>query len=211
MLFTRICRFASNKQKGGFAAFQNYAAKKFTENEINEGLQNHKIEGWAFDSKNGNISKVFKFENFEHPMALINSVAYVAQSMNHHPDFTNVYDTLTIRLNTHDVGGVSLKDFGLALAINDLEKQVRTLKRPKLGDKKAINARIEDQIVKSFGIAAKEQPKKKAAAAKKTAKPKAPKADGEAKKKSKSSESRKEKKSDCEEYKAESQKQSASY
>jgi 4a-hydroxytetrahydrobiopterin dehydratase len=48
------------------------------------------------------------------------SVALLAESMDHHPDWSNVYHRVTIGLNTHDVGGISQLDFDLAKKINDL-------------------------------------------------------------------------------------------
>jgi len=48
------------------------------------------------------------------------SVALVAEAMNHHPDWANVYNRVIIDLNTHDVGGISTLDFTLARRINEI-------------------------------------------------------------------------------------------
>jgi 4a-hydroxytetrahydrobiopterin dehydratase len=48
------------------------------------------------------------------------SVALVAEAMNHHPDWSNVYNRVTIDLNTHDVGGISTLDFTLAKRIDEI-------------------------------------------------------------------------------------------
>jgi 4a-hydroxytetrahydrobiopterin dehydratase len=50
----------------------------------------------------------------------MSSVALVAEAMNHHPDWTNVYNRVTFALNTHDVGGISALDFTLAKRIEEL-------------------------------------------------------------------------------------------
>ena len=51
-------------------------------------------------------------------MVFINKVAVIADEMNHHPEWINVYNKLTIRLSTHDVSGITDKDFQLASAID---------------------------------------------------------------------------------------------
>ena len=47
-------------------------------------------------------------------------IALVAEQLNHHPEWTNVYNKVIIKLSTHDVGGISAKDFELATRINSL-------------------------------------------------------------------------------------------
>ena len=47
-------------------------------------------------------------------------ISYIAEEMNHHPEWSNVYNRLEIRLTTHDTGGISEKDYALAQAIDAL-------------------------------------------------------------------------------------------
>lgn len=67
---------------------------------------------------NNGIEKKYVFKNFKEAMVFINKVAVIADEMNHHPEWINIYNKLTVRLSTHDVSGISDKDFQLASAID---------------------------------------------------------------------------------------------
>jgi|JI10StandDraft_1071094.scaffolds.fasta_scaffold1049653_2 4a-hydroxytetrahydrobiopterin dehydratase len=67
---------------------------------------------------NNAIEKKYVFKSFKEAMVFINKVAVIADEMNHHPEWINVYNKLTIRLSTHDVSGITDKDFQLASAID---------------------------------------------------------------------------------------------
>lgn len=60
------------------------------------------------------------FGDFTHAMAFMNAVAEVAERMNHHPEWTNVYNRVRVRLTTHDAGGLTALDFALAQAMDTL-------------------------------------------------------------------------------------------
>ena len=60
------------------------------------------------------------FRDFAQAMAFMNAVAEVAERMNHHPEWTNVYNRVTVRLTTHDAGGLTALDFALAQAMDTL-------------------------------------------------------------------------------------------
>lgn len=64
------------------------------------------------------------FEDFKKAFAFMTQVADEAESLNHHPDWMNVYNKIRIRLNTHDVGGISELDFALAEKIEGLWKRL---------------------------------------------------------------------------------------
>ncbi len=64
----------------------------------------------------------FKFADFHQAFEFMTAVAQVAQQMNHHPEWMNVYDRLTVQLTTHDAGGLTLLDFQLARAMADLRQ-----------------------------------------------------------------------------------------
>jgi 4a-hydroxytetrahydrobiopterin dehydratase len=89
---------------------------KLSIKEIDEALQN--LIGWRFIENS--IQKDFVFKNFEETMAIINEIAIIAQEMNHHPEWHNVYNKLNIKLTTHDSNGVTNKDIELASAIDAL-------------------------------------------------------------------------------------------
>jgi 4a-hydroxytetrahydrobiopterin dehydratase len=75
-----------------------------------------KNKGWRHDAARPAIEKDFVFENFNAAFAFMTRVAMVAEQMNHHPEWFNVYNRVKITLTTHDTGGISAKDFALAEA-----------------------------------------------------------------------------------------------
>lgn len=69
--------------------------------------------------EDGKLYRRFKFKDFSEAFAFMARVALVAEKMGHHPDWTNVYNTVDIALNTHDAGGaITEKDHKLAAAID---------------------------------------------------------------------------------------------
>lgn len=76
------------------------------------------LEGWTGDTSQ--LHKVFQFKNFIEAFGFMSRVALIAEKQNHHPDWTNVYRTVTVTLNTHSAGGVTERDFRLAQAMNAL-------------------------------------------------------------------------------------------
>jgi 4a-hydroxytetrahydrobiopterin dehydratase len=77
-------------------------------------------EGWKVASDQKAISKSFKFKDFNEAWAFMNRVAQKAEAMNHHPEWSNVYNKVDITLTTHDAGGLSDLDTTLAEAIEQL-------------------------------------------------------------------------------------------
>lgn len=71
--------------------------------------------------KNNRLKKNFKFKDFSEAFAFMTRVALIAEKMDHHPFWTNVYNTVNIELSTHDAGDVvTAKDRKLAKAIDQL-------------------------------------------------------------------------------------------
>ena len=71
--------------------------------------------------KDNKLSRTFKFKNFVDAFAFMTKVAFIAEKMNHHPEWKNVYNTVEISLSTHDAGNtVTDKDRKLAEAIDKL-------------------------------------------------------------------------------------------
>lgn len=70
------------------------------------------LQGWSF-AKNG-IEKQFVFRDFIAAFSFMTRVAFEAEKMNHHPEWSNIYGKVNIRLSTHDAGGVTDLDFKLA-------------------------------------------------------------------------------------------------
>lgn len=73
--------------------------------------------------ENHKLKRTFKFKDFSEAFAFMTRVAILAEKMNHHPNWSNVYNKVTIELNTHDAGNiVTEKDRQLAQAIDNLMK-----------------------------------------------------------------------------------------
>jgi 4a-hydroxytetrahydrobiopterin dehydratase len=90
--------------------------KTYTKETAQPKLQG--LNDWKFE-ENG-IFKAFKFKNFSEALAFMVQVGLVAEKQNHHPEWTNVYNKVSIRLTTHDSGGLTDKDFALAAEIEKL-------------------------------------------------------------------------------------------
>jgi len=76
------------------------------------------IPGWSIDD--GKLHRTFEFDDFNAAFGFMTRVALVAESMNHHPDWKNVYDRVDVHLVTHDAGGLTDNDFALAKKMNAL-------------------------------------------------------------------------------------------
>jgi 4a-hydroxytetrahydrobiopterin dehydratase len=74
-----------------------------------------------WQEKNNSLYKKFSFSNFIDAFSFMTKVAIIAEKMNHHPNWSNVYNTVEISLNTHDAGDiVTEKDYELAKAVDGL-------------------------------------------------------------------------------------------
>ncbi len=68
------------------------------------------------------IHREFKFKNFVEAFGFMTQVALISESINHHPNWSNVYSTVDINLSTHDLGGLTNLDVELAKSINAIPK-----------------------------------------------------------------------------------------
>ena len=80
----------------------------FALEELNQG----KEILWELDD--GKLSKEFRFKTFVRAFGFMSQVAIVAEKLNHHPEWSNVYNRVQVQLTTHDVGGLTELDFKLA-------------------------------------------------------------------------------------------------
>jgi len=94
--------------------------EKLLQHEIDHKLET--LPGWSY--QNGAIEKQFRFKDFKQTFTVMTRIAFEAEAYSHHPDWSNVYNQLTIRLNTHDVGGITTNDFELAQRIEECIKQM---------------------------------------------------------------------------------------
>lgn len=89
-----------------------------TSDDITEGLES--LDGWTSESGHQAISRTFSFSNFHETMAFVNAMAWIAHSMDHHPDFQVGYKTCAVTYTTHSAGGVTPLDLEAARRCNDL-------------------------------------------------------------------------------------------
>ena len=80
---------------------------------------NQRLPNWSV--VDGHLERSWCFPNFVKAWGFMNQVALIAQAMDHHPNWSNVYGSVTIRLNTHDLGGLSNLDVTLAESIDQLD------------------------------------------------------------------------------------------
>lgn len=81
-----------------------------------------KLEGWTLngDGPEVVIEKTYSFENYYQTMAFVNAVAFIAHAQDHHPHLSVQYKHCVVRFNTHDVTGLTLKDFESAVRVDAL-------------------------------------------------------------------------------------------
>ena len=82
--------------------------------DIDEHLKN--LPGWSV--VNEKLHKEFQFESFNQAFGFMTRAAMEIEKMNHHPEWFNVYNRITIELTTHDAGGITKNDVNLAKILN---------------------------------------------------------------------------------------------
>lgn len=93
---------------------------KLTEAEIKEALAD--LPGWTVEGSS--LKRSFEFKNFRAAWTFMEDIAMEADKLDHHPEWSNVYNKVDITLSTHDAGGITEKDIELATFINTAEKVV---------------------------------------------------------------------------------------
>ncbi len=77
-------------------------------------------EDWALEASGKALVRSFKFKDFSEAFAFLTRVALHAEKVDHHPEFTSVWNRVDFRLTSHDAGGVTERDLNLARAITEL-------------------------------------------------------------------------------------------
>jgi 4a-hydroxytetrahydrobiopterin dehydratase len=90
--------------------------EKLSQEEIAAGLKS--LSSWTIE--NGKLHKEFKFNNFIEAFGFMSRVALIAESMNHHPEWFNVWNRVVIDMTTHDAGGISTLDIEFAEKVEEL-------------------------------------------------------------------------------------------
>ncbi len=89
---------------------------RLTDEQVRERLGS--IPGW--DLAGDKLHREFRFEDFKRAFSFMTAVALVAEGLDHHPDWSNVYNRVVIDLSTHDAGGLTELDFQLAAEASQL-------------------------------------------------------------------------------------------
>ncbi len=94
---------------------------RLSDDEISRRLES--LVGWHRDGHK--LVREFQFANFVDAFAWMTSAALGAEKLDHHPDWKNVYNRVSVELNTHDAGGITELDFALAARMNELAERYR--------------------------------------------------------------------------------------
>ncbi|HEY9604954.1 MAG TPA: 4a-hydroxytetrahydrobiopterin dehydratase [Allocoleopsis sp.] len=84
--------------------------------ELDLALQ--ELKSWSIEQ--GKLHRQFQFPSFVKAFGFMTSVALVAETMGHHPEWCNVYNRISVDLTTHDAGGITMNDIHLAHKMNEL-------------------------------------------------------------------------------------------
>ena len=87
-------------------------AEKISTDERSRALA--QLDGWEAAKDREAIVKEYRFSNFPQAFAWMTQIALLAEKMDHHPEWTNVYSRVSVALTTHDVGGITRNDFDMA-------------------------------------------------------------------------------------------------
>ena len=78
------------------------------------------LPGWSHDTERDGLRRRFTFADFGQAFGFMTQVALLAEKADHHPEWSNVWNRVSITLSTHDAGGLSARDLQLATAIDAL-------------------------------------------------------------------------------------------
>jgi 4a-hydroxytetrahydrobiopterin dehydratase len=102
----------------GAAKEQAMAVERLNEAERAELLA--RFPAWRHEPERDALTREFRFADFVRAFGFMTAVAIVAEKQDHHPEWSNVYNRVTILLTTHDAGGLSTRDAALAEAIDGI-------------------------------------------------------------------------------------------
>lgn len=93
--------------------------KRMTDAEIAAKLTG--MAGWSLRS--GKLHREYKFSDFRHAIEFMMAAVPGIDTMNHHPEWANVYNRVTVDLVTHDAGGLTSRDFELAALLEEVARK----------------------------------------------------------------------------------------
>ncbi|MBB4640502.1 4a-hydroxytetrahydrobiopterin dehydratase [Rhizorhapis suberifaciens] len=94
---------------------------KLTEEERSAALSG--LTDWSYDAERDGIRRSFRFGDFRAAFGFMTQVAMLAEKLDHHPEWSNVYNRVDILLTTHDAKGLSKRDIDLAQKIDALSRK----------------------------------------------------------------------------------------
>jgi 4a-hydroxytetrahydrobiopterin dehydratase len=94
--------------------------KKLSDSEISSHLAN--LPNWSL--KGAKLHREYKFPDFAHAFGFMATAAPSIEKMDHHPEWANVYNRVTVDLSTHDAGGITQKDVDLAALLEGIAKKL---------------------------------------------------------------------------------------
>jgi 4a-hydroxytetrahydrobiopterin dehydratase len=94
---------------------------KLSDPELNGALSG--LAGWSL--VNGKLHKEYKFADFIHAFGFMATSALAIEKMNHHPEWFNVYNRVTVDLTTHDAKGITSKDIDLAKLLDEISRKLQ--------------------------------------------------------------------------------------
>jgi 4a-hydroxytetrahydrobiopterin dehydratase len=97
-------------------------AQKLDEKEVDEALTQGALKGWQKVEGRKAIRQDFQFKNFNQAFGFMARVALLAEKLDHHPEWSNVYNKVSIVLSTHSAGGITSLDIKMATAMNKYAK-----------------------------------------------------------------------------------------
>ena len=81
------------------------------------------LDGWELCDTQSSIKKSFKFKDFNTAWAFMSRIALLAEKMDHHPEWSNIYNRVDITLTTHDANGITERDIKMATRIEKYSKE----------------------------------------------------------------------------------------
>jgi 4a-hydroxytetrahydrobiopterin dehydratase len=99
---------------------------KLGDAEIEQALES--VPGWVLQA--GKLHREFRFRNFNQAFGFMTRAALYAETMDHHPEWRNVYATVTVDLVTHSADGITNLDFALAKKMNAISEEFSIAKTP---------------------------------------------------------------------------------
>ncbi len=95
--------------------------RKFSGPELKQALDT--LSGWTV--VDGKLHKEYKFPDFIHAFGFMATAALAIEKMGHHPEWSNVYNRVSVDLTTHDAQGITSKDVDLAKLLDDTAKKLQ--------------------------------------------------------------------------------------